>query len=82
MAGDELLVESDGGIRLITLNRPETRNALTTTLVERLATELGAAEADRDVAVVILTGTDPAFCSGIDLGELTRGSFEDRKSVV
>jgi enoyl-CoA hydratase len=76
MAGDELLVESDGGIRLLTLNRPETRNALTTSLVERLAAELRAAEADHNVAVVILTGTDPAFCSGIDLGELTRGSFD------
>jgi enoyl-CoA hydratase len=60
MAGDELLIETDGGIRLLTLNRPDTRNALTRSLAERLFTALADAEADHGVAVVILTGTDPS----------------------
>jgi enoyl-CoA hydratase len=65
-----LLVETTGGVQTITLNRPEARNALSADLIARLARALGSAEDDPDVAAVVLTGADPAFCAGLDLREV------------
>ncbi|OBI18782.1 enoyl-CoA hydratase [Mycobacterium sp. E2327] len=58
-----------GGIRVLTLNRPDARNALSCNLVEALFDALCAADDDEGVAVVVLTGADPAFCAGVDLKE-------------
>jgi enoyl-CoA hydratase len=58
------------GIATVTLNRPEARNALNTELLAGLRATMATAEADRKVAVVILTGADPAFCAGLDLKQL------------
>ncbi len=68
--GDVIRSETAGGVRTITLNRPEARNALTRELIARLAEALVAAEDDPDVAAVVLTGADPAFCAGLDLREV------------
>lgn len=57
-------------IATVTLNRPEARNALNSELLRELPRALQAADADDDVDVIILTGTDPAFCAGLDLKEL------------
>lgn len=65
-----ILSEQRGGVRIITLNRPHARNALTTALIDAVRGELAAADVDGRVDVVILTGTDPAFCAGLDLREL------------
>ena len=70
MPDDVLLIETADRIRTLTLNRPEARNALSAKLRNRLFPALREAEADKDVDVVILTGTDPAFCAGLDLKEL------------
>jgi enoyl-CoA hydratase len=67
--GPVLLTETDGAVRTITLNRPAARNALSSELTERLVEALHAAEDDQDVACVVLTGADPAFCAGVDLKE-------------
>ena len=64
-----LLTEEATGVRLITLNRPEARNALSTELTDRLVEALHAAEDDPEVRAVVLTGADPAFCAGVDLRE-------------
>ena len=64
-----LLSETADHVRLLRLNRPEARNALSGELMDRLVEALHAAEADPDVACVVLTGTDPAFCAGVDLKE-------------
>lgn len=64
-----LLTEEATGVRLITLNRPEARNALSTELMDRLVEALHAAENDPEVRAVVLTGADPAFCAGVDLRE-------------
>lgn len=66
---DILLTASDGPVRTVTLNRPQARNALTADLMRALCSELVTADADPSVAAVILTGTDPAFCAGMDLKE-------------
>ena len=69
-----LLSETADGIRTLTLNRPEARNALSSELLGALVDALHAAEDDPDVPAVILTGSDPAFCAGVDLKEAgTRG---------
>ncbi len=65
-----LLVEQRDSVRILTLNRPEARNALSSALIDALRTEIAAAEADDETNVVVLTGTDPAFCAGLDLQEL------------
>ncbi len=60
----------DGAVRTLTLHRPAARNALTAALIADLGAALAAADADPSVAVVVLTGADPAFCAGLDLKEL------------
>jgi enoyl-CoA hydratase len=62
---------TNGAVRILTMNRPGHRNALSIDLIHRLADELRAADEDPLVKVVILTGTDPAFCSGFYLQQLS-----------
>jgi enoyl-CoA hydratase len=57
-------------IALITLNRPEARNALNPEVAVRLAEAWEAVRDDDDVRVAILTGVGSAFCAGADLGQL------------
>jgi len=68
---DQLLTVGDrNGVRILTLNRPEQRNAFTIDLYRVLTNALQSAM-QSDVAVLVLTGAGPAFCSGTDLGELS-----------
>jgi enoyl-CoA hydratase/carnithine racemase len=67
---DVLLIETRDRVRTLTLNRPQSRNALSSALRGQLFAALRAAEADDSVDVVILTGADPVFCAGLDLKEL------------
>ncbi|GFG49647.1 enoyl-CoA hydratase [Mycolicibacterium agri] len=67
---DVLLIETEDRVRTLTLNRPQSRNALSTALRKRFFAALREAEADDAVDVVILTGADPVFCAGLDLKEL------------
>lgn len=74
---DVLLTETADGVRTLTLNRPEARNALSSELLGRLVEALHAAEDDADVLAVVLTGTDPAFCAGLDLREAGASGLPD-----
>jgi enoyl-CoA hydratase len=65
-----LLIDQRGAIRILTLNRPEARNALSTGLIDAVRRALKEADTDDRVDVVVLTGSDPAFCAGLDLREL------------
>jgi enoyl-CoA hydratase len=67
---DVLLTDVSDRIATVTMNRPEARNALNAELRSALPKAMLALDADDDVDVVILTGTDPAFCAGLDLKEL------------
>ncbi len=71
-----LLVDVDDGVATITLNRPEARNAINKALGARLADVVPDLDARNDVAVMILTGADPAFCAGADLEELADGTMD------
>jgi enoyl-CoA hydratase len=67
---DVLLVETPtDGVRVITLNRPAARNALSQQLAVTARAALLAADDDPAVRAIVLTGADPAFCAGIDLKE-------------
>src|ERR1700748_568344 len=70
MTDDILLIHTDDRVRTLTLNRPQSRNALSAALRDQFFTAVADAETDDDVDVVILTGTDPVFCAGLDLKEL------------
>ncbi len=73
--GDEtVLYAVSGGVATITLNRPESRNAINGALRRGMRRSFEQAENDPDVAVVVLTGTDPAFCAGLDLREVGKGN--------
>ena len=65
-----VLSEVSDRIATITLNRPAARNALSSEVLRLLPQLLADADANDDVDVVILTGSDPAFCAGLDLKEL------------
>ncbi|HWU23230.1 MAG TPA: enoyl-CoA hydratase-related protein [Nocardioides sp.] len=67
-----ILVADSGAVRVITLNRPERKNAIDLPLRHELAEALEAADADAAVRVVVLTGADGAFCSGGDVSTMQR----------
>jgi enoyl-CoA hydratase/carnithine racemase len=64
-----LRIENRGPIRILTLNRPDKRNALNLELTQALLDALRAADADERVRCVVLTGAGPGFCAGADLAE-------------
>jgi enoyl-CoA hydratase len=74
--GDIVLVDVRDGIAVVTLNRPERRNALNRALYARIPKVIMALDADPAVAAVVLTGADPAFCAGVDLKELGDGTAD------
>jgi enoyl-CoA hydratase/carnithine racemase len=63
-------------VRVLTLNRPAARNALSGELISALYSALLTADADERVSVIVLTGADPAFCAGVDLKEFARDGQE------
>jgi enoyl-CoA hydratase len=73
---DVLLTDTSDRIATITLHRPAQRNALSRQLIGDLRTAVRDAQGSDDVEVIILTGSDPAFCAGLDLKELGSGSGE------
>jgi enoyl-CoA hydratase/carnithine racemase len=64
-----LLVETRGAVRILTLNRPEKRNALDTALSRALLEALRRVDEEETIRCVVLTGAGPAFCAGADLSE-------------
>ncbi len=66
---DDLLYDVDGHVGIITLNRPDRLNAISSAMLEALSAQLVACQKDREIRVVILTGSGRGFCSGLDLQE-------------
>ena len=67
----ELRVSTENGVITVTLERPESRNAVTPTLLQQLADVLENADSDPDRRVIVLRGAGGAFCAGYDLAHLT-----------
>jgi 2-(1,2-epoxy-1,2-dihydrophenyl)acetyl-CoA isomerase len=70
---DDLQASIDDGVALITMNRPERRNALSGAMLAALADVLAAVEVDDEVGAVVLTGTGGAFCAGGDVKGMAGG---------
>lgn len=64
-----LLIGSEGGVRVLTLNRPQALNAFTTGLLSQLRVALDDAAKDESVRAVLITGAGRAFCAGQDLSD-------------
>jgi 2-(1,2-epoxy-1,2-dihydrophenyl)acetyl-CoA isomerase len=64
---EEVLIENDGGVRIITLNRPDRLNALTSSIMAPLADACADAAGDPAVGCVVVTGAGRGFCSGGDI---------------
>src|SRR5262245_62244899 len=64
-----LLIENRGAVRILTMNRPEKRNALNSELTKSLLAELLQADSDETVGCLVLTGAGQGFCAGADLTE-------------
>ena len=85
---EELLVEQDGYVVTITLNRPERLNAISRPMLNELSAKMVEADKDPDTRCIILTGAGRGFCSGLDLidtsdrmdneGDMTGGSGSNR----
>ena len=69
--------ELHGAVAVVTIDRPQRRNALGSELMAQLGSALTGAEHNKDVRSIVLTGADPAFCAGSDLKELAGLSIAD-----
>jgi enoyl-CoA hydratase/carnithine racemase len=69
MTYETILASQDGPARIVTLNRPDKRNAVSTQMMQEIIDELKAAEADESVRAVIITGGPTFFSAGADLNE-------------
>ena len=76
-----VLIERDGPVLIVTINRPERRNAVDLATAEALFSTFVAFEADESASVAVLTGADRAFCAGADLKALAAGERGKRVEV-
>ena len=81
MAEEQVKTHLADGILTVTLNRPESMNAMTTALSNRLDQVLRRAGRDPEVRVVIMTGAGRAFCAGGDIKNLGEADVEDPLAV-
>ncbi|WP_322033856.1 crotonase/enoyl-CoA hydratase family protein [Paraburkholderia sp. J76] len=70
---DELLIEYRDGIQILTINRPEARNACTKAVAEAIAAALDELEQRDDLRLAIITGAGGTFCAGMDLKGFLKG---------
>jgi 2-(1,2-epoxy-1,2-dihydrophenyl)acetyl-CoA isomerase len=76
---EDLRAEIDNGVAVITMNRPDRRNAFSPAMVSALGTVLAQVETDEAVGCVVLTGAGGAFCAGGDVKSMAaRGDGADR----
>jgi enoyl-CoA hydratase len=75
---DHLLVEKQGHVVTVTMNRPEARNAFSPEMMARMADAWEAIDGDSEVRVAILTGAGGHFCAGTDL-KMMAGGWHDEK---
>jgi enoyl-CoA hydratase/carnithine racemase len=79
---DVLLIENEGRVRILRMNRPDKLNALNTALTQALLDALEAADADEGVRAVVLTGEGRGFCAGADLAEFKDLTPEHQNRVI
>ena len=72
MNTDHCLLEREGHVLIVTLNRPEAKNALSSGMLAGMYRAWRLLDADPDLRVAILTGRGTTFCAGMDLGEIIK----------
>ncbi len=77
MAYEHIIVETRGPVGLITLNRPQALNALSSPLIREMGAALDGFEADDAIGAVVITGSDKAFAAGADIKEMQPRHFAD-----
>ena len=75
---EDLRAEIDGGVAVITMNRPDRRNAFSHAMVSALGAVLAQVESDEAVGCVVLTGAGGAFCAGGDVKNMAAAPPADR----
>ncbi len=75
---DSVLVEHDGPVTVVTINRPERRNAVDSVCADQLREAFEAFDRDDDRSVAVLTGAGETFCAGADLKAVAEG---DRRPI-
>jgi enoyl-CoA hydratase len=76
MADDLVVDRPDPSVAVLTLDRPDRKNALSIALRDEISETLDDLAGDEELKVVVVTGSGTAFCSGFDLGEFEQ-AFED-----
>jgi enoyl-CoA hydratase/carnithine racemase len=69
---DQVLVSDDGGVRVIRMNRPEKKNALTQPMYAAMTAALDEAQANDGVRAIVIAGAPGAFCAGSDIGDFQK----------
>ena len=73
LANIRVLVEIDGPVATLTLNRPDKRNAINMAMWASIEAHVSALTANRDIRVLVVRGEGDHFCAGADISELTNG---------
>jgi len=81
MTDTSILLQNDGPVAILTLNRPERRNALSLQLMRDLTARLRETGASRETGAVILAAAGKVFCSGHDLSEMRGRSVADYREI-
>jgi enoyl-CoA hydratase len=74
VADETLIVDDTDGVRTITINRPEVKNALTAAMRVRFCELIEEADADDGTRAIIVTAVDPVFSAGVDFKEVAAGT--------
>lgn len=80
--GEQVRTAYDGPVAVITIDRPERRNAVDSVTAGLLADAVEAADADESVSVLVLTGAGGTFCAGADLKALAEGDRRDLDPAI
>ena len=75
MSYENILLETRESVGLITLNRPQAMNALSSPLMEELTHALDTLEADETIGAIVITGNEKAFAAGADIKEMKDKTF-------
>jgi enoyl-CoA hydratase len=77
MAYQNILVRTEGRVGIVTLNRPQALNALSSALMDELSDAVNGFEADEQIRCIIITGSEKAFAAGADITEMAGLGFVD-----
>ena len=77
-ASDAVLTERRDGVLVITINRPDQRNAINAAVAQGIAAALDRLDADDELVVGVLTGAGKGFCAGMDLKAFVAGESPTR----